>query len=78
MTSPDGPFAPSMLLPSGVAGLLGARADVEDAASRARRSLQIGWESPAADRFRAEAGILLREIDRHLDDIDEAVAVLPR
>ncbi|WP_166848176.1 hypothetical protein [Isoptericola sp. BMS4] len=78
MTSPDGPFAPPTLLPSGVAGLLGARADAEDAASRARRSLQIGWESPAAARFRAEVGILLREIDRHLGDIDQAVAVLPR
>jgi hypothetical protein len=86
MTSPDGPFVPPPLSPAAHAaardaaraGLLGARADVEDAASRARRSLHIGWESPAAGRFRAEAAVLLRQIDRDLDVLDEAVAVLPR
>lgn len=56
--------------------LLGAHADLGEAGRAARRSLAVGWESPAADQFRAGVAALLTTLDDDRQVLGEAVAVV--
>ncbi|CAM3454699.1 hypothetical protein [Isoptericola cucumis] len=70
-------MTPDLLSPAAALDhLLGAHASVGEAAAAARRSLAVGWESPAADGFRAGVSALLVALEGDLRVLGEAVAVV--